>query len=681
MRKFILLSVLLLAYSMRLLAIPAFNKTVSVGQKDGTTLHVVICGDERWHFMMTLDSIPVFETQQGYCYGFIENDTLAVSDVMAHDARQRDEQERPYVSDRHKVREFLLQKRMERLEQTLNAQDAAKAQALGVRKSYVGSKKGLVILVNFANLSMSYADAYGKFNSLFNQVGYSENGSVGSVHDYFYDQSYGKFNLTFDVAGPVTVSRNYGYYGGNSPLYGTDYMAYEMVVEACRLVDSQVNFADYDWDGDGEVDQVFLIYAGYGESQGAPSNTIWPHESYLDGRNVSLVLDGVKINTYACSSELTGNSGNVLTGIGTPCHEFSHCLGLPDFYDTDYSGAFGMGPWSLMNSGSYSGPKRNGEVPYGYSAYERWFAGWLEPIELTGTQHIEALPDLGVVPKAYIIYNEGNRNEYYILENHQPSKWYQYVDVYRDVHGMLITHVNYDLKAWMTNKVNPTPALQRMTVIPADNSYGSNEMEYRGDLYPGIKSVVKVTDDSHINAGGTLYNPNIDGTYNMNITIDNILENVDGSVAFDAIFRNSIPAPKALHATNLNSQGYTANWEMVPEADYYIVEQTSMEIDNASRPVIKNQTIEYVYGTSQRMEWLSANGTTIYHVKAVSNGIASSWSETIEVGMPTGVIETVTGSTGHSIQYYGINGQIRLQPQKGLTIIKDGSVIRKMLMR
>lgn len=128
-----------------------------------------------------------------------------------------------------------------------------------------------------------------------------------------------------------------------------------MIIEACQLVDDKVNFKDYDWDGDGEVDQVFVIYAGYGEHAGAPSNTIWPHESSLGNR--SIMLDGVRINTYACSSELNGNSGQVMAGIGTPCHEFSHCLGFPDLYDTDYSGAFGMSYWDVMNSGSHSGPK------------------------------------------------------------------------------------------------------------------------------------------------------------------------------------------------------------------------------------------------------------------------------------------------------------------------------------
>ena len=48
------------------------------------------------------------------------------------------------------------------------------------------------------------------------------------------------------------------------------------------------------------------------------------------GRSVK--LDGVTVDTYACGSELMGISGKTLDGIGTMCHEYSHCLGLPDFY-------------------------------------------------------------------------------------------------------------------------------------------------------------------------------------------------------------------------------------------------------------------------------------------------------------------------------------------------------------
>ena len=367
---------------------------------------------------------------------------------------------------------------------TRSASKSAK-RSLGESQILKGEKKGLVILVNFANKIMSMSNANEVFDAMFNEIGYDRNDAVGSVHDYFYDQSYGQFNLTFDVVGPVTVSNNYGYYGSNgTSLNGGDIKADEMIVEACKLADEQINFADYDWDGDGEVEQVYVIYAGYGEASGGPKNTIWPHESHLEYQESGvLTLDGVTINTYACSCELTGGSGTTLNGIGTACHEFSHCLGLPDLYDTGYSGGFGMSYWDIMSSGSHCGPNGHGEVPTGYSAYERQFAGWLELKELDSPCVINDMPSISEEPIAYAIYNDNHRDEYFLLENRQNVKWFSYTGTYEDCHGLLVTHVDYSETAWKNNKVNSSTKHQRMTIIPADMSYGSTYTSEGGTYY------------------------------------------------------------------------------------------------------------------------------------------------------------------------------------------------------
>ena len=675
MKRYLIL-LILLSCGITVFSIPALKKVSKIKQSDGTFLNVLLCGDEYSHFFMTTDSVPVFETSLGFCYGSLENGAITISEELAHNNLERLDNEKKYVEDKNKLRTFLVQKDKDKRSignlRRINARQ--KTRTSGVPGSFAGSKKGLVILVNFANLSMASSDAHGEFDALFNKEGYSKNGSVGSVHDYFYDQSYGKFDLTFDVVGPVTVSRNYGYYGANSEISGSDMRAYEMIIEACQLVDDKVNFKDYDWDGDGEVDQVFVIYAGYGEHAGAPSNTIWPHESSLGSR--SIMLDGVRINTYACSSELNGNSGQVMAGIGTPCHEFSHCLGFPDLYDTDYSGAFGMSYWDVMNSGSHSGPKNNGEVPYGYSAYERWFAGWLEMKEITSTQHIDALPNLEEIPEAYIIYNEGNKNEYYILENHQPSKWFKYVRNYTDMHGLMVTHVDYDQRAWANNVVNPNAKHQRMSIIPADNSYGETEQELRGDLFPGSNNVQWLTNDSHVNVGGHLFNENIDGSYRMNRMIGNVSENCDGSISMDIVFSEDVPTPVVKDITEIDDNGYTLNWEAVPNAEYYIVEQNSYKISANFIPTIKKQIVDKVLDTSLRLDWLT-DGTTKVHVKSVVNGFESDWSELLEVPKLSNGINVIMNETSSLQEYYSLDGLRLKQPRKGLVLMKKNGKVKK----
>lgn len=664
-----------------MMAVPSKRITKTVVQCDNTTLSIMLVGDENIHYFITADKIPVFETEKGYCYGYVDNDSLRISDFIAHEKPQRTEAETAFLESTLKTLQTYLYEARNSVERLVVQQRRSQStyNSFGEKHSYLGEKRGLVILVEFDNLSMKTENPNTVFNRMFNEKGYSENGSIGSVHDYFYDQSYGKFILDFDVVGPVKVSRNYEYYGGNSELFGKDKNVHEMVIEACRLTDDNVNFKDYDWDGDGEVDQVFIVYAGYGEHAGAPANTIWPHENRL-GSN-ALSLDGVTVNTYACSSELIGFFGKTISGIGTPCHEFCHCLGIPDFYDTDYSGAFGMSYWDIMNSGSYAGPEGYGEVPYGFTAYERWIAGWLEPIELKGTQKICNMANLGDKPEAYIIYNEGNRNEYYLIENHQSSRWFKYVNKYDDIHGMIITHVDFDERAWKTNSVNPTPEHQRMTIIPADNKYGNEENDLRGDIWPGINNVQWLTNTSHSDNGGKLYNANTDWTYNMNRAIGNIKENEDGTITFDVIFDNEIYAPEALQVTATDNDGYTVKWNEVIGAKSYDVEQSSVKIGSNFELIKKNEVTEGIIGTEVSMKWLIENArTTNCRVRSVIDGIASEWSDFIKVESTTDIKEIVEDADGNAV-VYSLDGKRRIPVRQGINIIKNKNITKKYIQQ
>ena len=127
----------------------------------------------------------------------------------------------------------------------------------------------------------------------------------------------------------------------------------------------------------------------------------------------------------------------MIEGIGTICHEFTHCLGLPDIYDTAYGGGYGMGYWDLMNSGSYNS---NGYIPAGFTSYEKMYCGWSQPIELKNDTVITGMKPLSEGGESYIIYNDANRNEYYLLENRQKTGW----DAGIPGNGLLVIHVDYD---------------------------------------------------------------------------------------------------------------------------------------------------------------------------------------------------------------------------------------------
>lgn len=511
MKKYIIIFVLLIA-CMTVQAAPAKHGVVrNVVLTDGSTIEVTLCGDEYAHWWESADGRK------------IDIDDNGMARIMAGE-------------DFSFRREYATAKRAKANGNRTNRMNKAKQNAGNV--TFSGSKKGLVILVEFSNLEMKAGSTQTAFDNMFNQEGYSKNNHIGSVHDYFYDQSYGQFDLSFDVVGPVTVANTYSYYGANNS-DGDDKYPATMVVEACQLVDELVDFADYDWDGDGYVDQVYVVYAGYGENSGAPRNTIWPHEwtlseasDYGDGDGPQ-EFDGVMVDTYAVSCELEGVSGSTMAGIGVACHEFSHCLGYPDFYDVDSSGGVGMAIWDLLDSGSYNGPSGNGEVPAGFTAYERMVAGWLEPVELSPGMDVDGMATIGEEAEAYIVYNDGNRNEYYLLENRDNSRWFSYWGANKaSKSGMLITHVDYNRNAWINNTVNDSKSHQRMTFIPANNKFGSGSSTYAGQLYPTANNN-ELTNTS--TPAAKTFNKNIDGQKLMNKPIVNIVKNADKTISFSCV--------------------------------------------------------------------------------------------------------------------------------------------------
>ncbi len=516
MKKHSLLTALLVSASVPLAAVPAKRDVrIIVPGNDGTPMELTLKGDEYSHW---------WEDGRGEAWLLDgDGDAVELSAASRGEIRARG-------AARKTSGNKLRGRRM--------------AAAGKDRTKYTGTKRGLVILVNFADKEMTSSSARDDFDDMFNLKGYSENGHIGSVADYFSDQSYGRFGINFDVVGPVTVSRSYSYYGQNDR-YGDDKYPCTMVTEACRLADEEegTDFSLYDWNGDGEVDQVFIVYAGYGENYGASSNTIWPHEwtlsegyEYGDGEG-PLTIDGVRIDTYAVTCELSGRSGSTVSGIGTACHEFSHCLGYPDFYDTSYSGGWGMQAWDLLDSGAYNGPSGMGEVPSGYTSYERWQAGWLEPEVLASGTEVTGMQPLGTAPEAYILYNDADSDEYYLFEYRKSEGWFAYTDYYTAPSGLLVIHADYDETAWEENAPNDEASHQRMTIIQANNkkgtySYGGYSItasEYGGHVYPyGANDSLTV----YSVPAAELYNANTDGAKFMNKGIYGITADTDGTMSF-----------------------------------------------------------------------------------------------------------------------------------------------------
>lgn len=591
-------------------AVPARPVVHTWVQPDGTILTYRLCGDEWFHYYITDDGIPLVKTGDTFCYAKAQNGALVSTLVPAHNFSLRQSHELTLAEAGKQEALTLIGNKWNNRRETaaeVSQRKPCLRRAMGVPHTTTGKKRGLVILMEYPD--RSFSSAPNNWYRQFNEGGYSDNGHKGSVRDYFLSQSYGQLTIDFDVVGPYMAKKNLAYYGTN--VEGrSDNRVCTLIAEACRQADADVNYADYDWDGDGWVDQVFVISAGYSEAHGAGSEYIWPHEWHLqygtyynDGEG-ALKLDGVTVDNYAVSTELRGISGTNMDCIGTAVHEFSHCMGLPDLYDVGNVGNQTVGSYDILDQGSYAGPDWSGNVPVGYSAYERWFSGWLEFTELKADEpcKVTGMPCVGDTAMAYIMYSEGNRNEYYILENRQNRDFFTYP---ANTHGLMITHIDYDYGWWTGARPNCDPNHPRVIHIPADNSYDFDP----ADFFPGSQNVRTFNNTSHTKSYGTLYSPNADGTYNMNMNLTSIRE-LNGKINFTfnggetaarkkltAFIDQVSPLLDVPHADSI--EGNTDKLRMAIE-EARVIEgiDTTSSVYNAAIEALRTASIDFIFGAT-----------------------------------------------------------------------------------
>ena len=468
MKKILLVIVAVMSWA-TMLAVPAKPVPFTHVQSDGSTVTLVMRGGEFNHSLMTLDGLTVARAVNGdYCY----TADGALSDVLAHDKGNRSIEEQAFIIAYH-----------DRM--TLDASVKRAPRRAGENTSpqvpTMGSPRIPIILANYTDVQFIHDNPVATFQNQFNDKQYS------CLH-YFESQSRGQFSPRFDILGPANLPKNRAFYGANVKRYGYDLDAQlgTMIYDACQGVASNVDFSVYDNDGDGYVDVVVVLYAGVGEASAyqAVPESVWPcqwdmQETYDWGCSTSgpFQLNGVTINKFAVFNELDGVNDNSQTidGVGTFCHEFSHCLGLPDFYPTNGSNCYGMGNWDIMCYGCYLDDANR---PAGYTSYERNFMGWMNPIDPEENTRYVLAPLNSEDGNAVKVTNDANPNEYYLLEYRVKTGW----DAYLPGEGIMIIHVDYNQAAWDDNSPNNSSNHPRMTLIPADNnlSYSTE----RGDLWP-----------------------------------------------------------------------------------------------------------------------------------------------------------------------------------------------------
>lgn len=547
MKKIVLFLIAAL-FSVTMFAAKALHRPTTITQSDGTKLTVIGYGDEHFHYYTTMDGVLLYH--EGYDFfiaGIDENGKLICTTQLAHEASERTEEEIALINRQDKDKFFDAANTQAAKARTTRAASVAEDNTLF---PHIGSPKVLVILAEFQDVKFTvnetkkafeqYLNAEGHNNSM-QDFGNDNKKNVGSVKQYFNDVSFGKFVPQFDVYGPVTLPEKSDYYGKNVG-EATDINKAQLLKDACTAVDEQINFKDYDQNNDGLVDLVYIIYAGYAESQNEMlPNSIWPHSWATNGGK----YDGVEVYRYGVNNELNGTpeenkEKKIINGIGLFVHEFSHCMGMPDMYvttaapvETQNANNQEMERWSVMDSGCYLD---SGYRPAAYTAWEREFFGWfyIETLEEPKFVELDYIDNGG---KAYRIMNTNDEtgNEYYIVENIQKADW----NAKQYGHGMLVTHVDYDKDAFSLshNSVNNVLGHPRMTVLAADgeltNGYtATNPAVYTGDPFPGTSNVHELTDETTVKP--IVYN----GT-GLNKPIYDIQENeATGIVTFKFLDKN-----------------------------------------------------------------------------------------------------------------------------------------------
>ena len=508
-----------------------------IKQADGTTITVRAYGDEDLSYFLASDGTLLYqEGTNFYIAGVKADGTLYSTGVLAHEPSMRTIKEISAIKAQNAkafYNSMETQAKANKVRREPMTPDNSLLPSLGKHKIPV-------ILVEFSDVEFSVEnpkatfDKYLNGKELFNKETDPEMGqNYASVAKYFKDMSFGKFEPEFEVYGPVNLGKPLATYGAG---YSSEENMGLLLTDACTAVDDEVDFTQYDSNDDGNIDLIYIIYAGFSQSiAGNSTDCIHPKSGYL---SLAKSFDGMDVKRYGVNNELNGTpadqaNGPIINGIGLFCHEFSHCMGLPDLYPKSGSIAEAcinqnMDYWSLMDAGEYTA---NGYRPTAYTAWERERLGWMEIGTLTGPSNVE-LKSLDEGGAAFRIYNDKDEtgHEYYIVENVQNNGWNK--NLFGN--GLMVTHVDYLSSQFSLGgcKVNNTGGHPRMHVMAADGmfvpeyflgstiedsyitflkehnadlvaKYGGQvfsiedyKAEAAGDLFPGTSNATSLTDDS-----------------------------------------------------------------------------------------------------------------------------------------------------------------------------------------
>ena len=527
-------------------SVPANPNPIKVCQPNGDTISIRLKGDEHSHQVETEDGYTLVESGNKTLEYATQDaqGNLVSSHVMAKNKANRTDNERKTLS---RISQHLQASPQQKSSRLKSSPAPLQAKVKSSSNAVTGKKKVLCILIGFTD--KPFVKTKAEFENLFNKPGYNVNGGTGSVRDFYLEASYNQLELNTTVVGPFTASKDWAYYGSDVPF--KDANAYELAREASQLADPTVNFADYDNDGDGQVDQVIVIHAGYDQAAGGGDNSIWSHSSGFP----ILTLDGKGVSKYVTISELNASSGSTISNIGVICHEMGHAFGAGDFYDTNSDGDGyyeGTGNWDLMASGAWN---NGGRTPAHHNAYIKTDVyGWTNTTTIKTGQSLQILNSTQNTNQIYRI-NTLTAGEFYLLENKQKLGF----DTFVPDHGLLVYHVDTNYLGNASSHQGMYPVASGSKVPNGVETSATTLINSGKCTFPSAFNITSFADNTTPNmkswAGDNTYAP-----------LTNITENTVTKI-INLDFKGGVPgvAPSTqatnLTVSNLSYGSLTLNWK------------------------------------------------------------------------------------------------------------------------
>ncbi|MCH5180624.1 MAG: immune inhibitor A [Erysipelotrichales bacterium] len=383
--------------------------------------------------------------------------------------------------------------RVSRKDLPLSLSEVRKARGYKADLASTGKIKALVLPIEFSDYPCSAASLakYGGCNGIRADIkstlfGKSEETTWESLSSFYKKSSYGKLNITGDVADwyrPELSAAQYALRLIDDPNNNTGVSdeILDLAVEAYRKTHTKKEMDEFDSDGDGYIDAVYVIYTVPARTRIGKIDTsdlFWAyaywsnaHSDIKDNKpeelpvpytyfwaSVSFMYEDMKLTEDGEYVEYRDENGKYVPDAHTFIHETGHLMGLQDYYSYDaQSGLDDFGAAGAIDMMDNNVGDHN--------AYSKMLYGWTEPYYITESTTITLKPfySSGDFVLLNVNWNGSMFDEYLLIEYYRPEGLNEYDSkhhfagnyplVFQEP-GVKVYHIDSRLGGYRTNGSN-----------------------------------------------------------------------------------------------------------------------------------------------------------------------------------------------------------------------------------